>query len=307
MTLDLRRAELPSGEVAYADEGHGPPVVLLHGYPTSSHLWRDLVPLLAPGFRAIAPDLIGYGRSAKPDDPVRMTIRAQAAMVRELLAHLGIEDDTAVVGHDIGGGVAQLLALEGGVKALVLIDSIAFDSWPIEGVRMLQDADPAQVDVAFARGVATIALEIGMSGPGNLSDGDREAFLRPWLEDPMALIRAARAIDGAGLAGTEERLAELDTRTLVLWGEDDPYQPAELAERLGEVMPGATVALLPGRSHFVTEDAPEVSLSLVAEYLRVHHLGEAHAHDRGPVPVDLGISFERPERPSTPEGFEDLG
>jgi hypothetical protein len=123
----------------------------------------------------------------------------------------------------------------------------------------------------------------------------------------MALIRAARAIDGVGLAGTEERLAELDTRTLVLWGEDDPYQPSELAERLGEVMPGATVALLPGCSHFVTEDAPEATLPLIAEYLRVHHLRETHAHETGPTPVELGISFQRPERPSPPEGFEDLG
>ena len=59
----------------------------------------------------------------------------------ELLDALGVEGELAVVGHDIGGGVAQLLALEGRASHLVLIDTISFDSWPIEGVRMIQEAD----------------------------------------------------------------------------------------------------------------------------------------------------------------------
>lgn len=131
MRLDKKRIRVSAGEIAYADEGDGPVALLLHGFPTSSHLWRDLVPILAPRFRAIAPDLLGYGDSEKPGDPGALTIRAQASAMRELLSALDVEEP-AVVGHDIGGGVAQLLALEGGVKALTLIDSICFDSWPIE-------------------------------------------------------------------------------------------------------------------------------------------------------------------------------
>lgn len=305
MKLEKKRIRVSGGELAYADEGDGPAVLLLHGFPTSSHLWRDLVPILAPRFRAIAPDLLGYGDSEKPDDPRALAIRAQAAAMRELLSALDVEE-LAVVGHDIGGGVAQLLALEGGVRTLALIDSISFDSWPIEGVKMLQEARPEQVDEEFARGVVGVALGIGMSEPKMLQDEDREEYVRPWLADPMAVIRAARGIDGAGLVGTEGALAALDARTLVVWGEDDPYQPAELAERLGEVIPGATVALIPGCSHFVTEDAPDAVLPLISEYLRVHHLGESHQHHEGPTPVELGVSLERPEQPSTPEGFEDL-
>lgn len=303
MKLEKRRVSTAHGELAYAEEGDGPAVLLLHGFPTSSHLWRDLVPILAPRFRAIAPDLLGYGDSDKPDDPQALTIRAQAVAMRELLSTLGVEEP-AVVGHDIGGGIAQLLALEGGVRTMGLIDSISFDSWPIEGVKMLQEARPEQVDEEFARGVVGVALEIGMSEPKMLQDEDRDEYIRPWLADPMAVIRAARGIDGVGLVGTEGRLAELDARTLVVWGEDDPYQPAELAERLGEVIPGATVALIPGSSHFVTEDAPDAVLPLISEYLRVHHLGESHRHHEGPTPVELGVSFERP---STPEELDDLG
>ena len=297
--LDRKRARVSGGGLAYVDEGEGPAVVLLHGYPTSAHLWRDVVPILAPRFRAIAPDLLGYGDSEKPKDaPVH--IRAQAGYVRELLDGLEVRA-FAAVGHDIGGGVAQLLAFDGGVEALVLIDSISLDSWPIEGVRMLQQADPEEVDEEFATALVRTTFDLGMSRRAHLAEEDLDEFARPWREDPRALIRAARGIDGVGLAGTEARLEALDVRTLLLWGEDDPFLTSEQAERLGGLLPGSTTALLPGCSHFVTEDAPEATLPLIAEYLRIHYLGASHAH-AGPTPIDLGVSFHRPEHPGTPNG-----
>jgi 2-hydroxymuconate-semialdehyde hydrolase len=293
MILDKKRVAVSGGEMAVADEGDGPGVLLLHGFPTSSHLWRDLVPILAPRFRAIAPDLLGYGDSDKPEDASALTIRAQAGYVRELLEALGV-DEFAVVGHDIGGGVAQVLALEGGVRTMALLDSIAFDTWPIEGVRMLQEATPEQTTTDFAEGVVALTFDLGMGRRDRLADEDLQEYLRPWRADPPALVRAARGIDGIGLLGTEDRMAELDTRTLVVWGEDDPFQPSDIADRLGEVLPGATVAVLPGCSHFVLDDAAETVAPLISEYLKVHYLGERHGHG-GPVPVDLGVSFERPE------------
>jgi pimeloyl-ACP methyl ester carboxylesterase len=293
MRLEIRRTRVSGADLAYVDEGQGPPVVLLHGFPTSSHLWRDLVPMLAPRFRAIAPDLLGYGDSTRPVDPEELTIRAQARHVGQLLDGLGVTE-FAAVGHDIGGGVAQLLALEGRATTLILADSISFDSWPIEAVKMLQAADPEQADEELVTGVVTLALETGMAVPERLSDEDRAEYLRPWLAEPSSLFLAARGIEGVGLTGTEDRLAALDARVLVIWGEEDAYQPAPLAERLGEALPGATVALLPGCGHFVTEDAPEAVLPLITEYLRVHHLGQSHAHHAGPTPVELGISFDRP-------------
>jgi pimeloyl-ACP methyl ester carboxylesterase len=282
--------------MAYVDEGDGPLVVLLHGFPTSSHLWRDLVPILAPRFRAIAPDLLGYGDSSRPEDTEALTIRAQARYVRELLERLGVEE-FAAVGHDIGGGVAQLLALEDPVRALVLLDSITFDSWPIEAVRMIQAARPEEVDRDFIDNLLDLTFDLGMGDRGRLVAEDLEEYVRPWREDPMALVRAARGIDGVGLVGTQDQLAALDTRTLIVWGEEDPFLPAEQGEWLGDLMPGATVAVLPGCSHFVLEDAPEEVTSLLSRYLRTHYLGERHGHhEAGPTPIELGISFDRPDR-----------
>jgi pimeloyl-ACP methyl ester carboxylesterase len=106
-----------------------------------------------------------------------------------------------------------------------------------------------------------------------------EACSRPFLEEPHTFFRAARAIDGRGLAGREEELAALDLSVLLIWGEDDPFLPVEVADRLNELLPGSTLALLPGCSHFVTEDASETLVPLVSEWLRVQYLHAPHAHD----------------------------
>lgn len=290
--LDLQPARISAGEIAYADEGEGPAVLLLHGFPTSSHLWRDLVPMLAPRFRAIAPDLLGYGASEKPAETP--DLEGQAACVRELLETLGVEE-LAVVGHDVGGAVAQLLALEHpGVRALVLLDSMPMGATPIEAVRTLQGMDPGAADAATAERLVRAAFDIGMRHRERLHELDLEAFIAPWRRDPAAAIRAARGIGPAG-PGTEA-LAAVEVPAMVIWGEDDPFLPSKLAERLWETLPDCAIALLPGCGHFVSEDAPETVLPLVAQFLRSRYLGKpGHDHDTaGPVTVELGISFERP-------------
>jgi 2-hydroxymuconate-semialdehyde hydrolase len=296
--LQRHRARVPPGEMAYVEEGSGPAVVLLHGFPTSSHLWRDLVPLLAPRFRAVAPDLIGYGDSEKPPGG-SLDIPSQAAYVRELLTHLGIEE-FAAVGHDVGGGVAQLLAVEGGVRALVLLDSISIAS---ESGRRKGHPIPLQqsdADRSFAERFVRLHLELGMSHRERLSDQDMAEYIRPWREDPPALVRAAQASDAGLLGASEVQLKELNVPTLVVWGEEDPFQPSDRGERLWEVLPAASIALLPGCSHFVTEDAAETVLPLVLQFLKSRYLGEeghTHQHPAGALGVEFGVSFERPPHP----------
>jgi len=295
----MNRARVEAGEVAYLDEGDGPAALLLHGFPTSSHLWRREIPLLASRMRVIAPDLLGYGQSEHPTG-ADLSMTAQAVAVRQLLETLDVSE-FAVVGHDLGGVVAQLLALEGGVRTMVLLDSACFDVWPIEGVRMLQAAEPNQETAEFVDAVVRLSIELGVSHRDRLDESTLAAFARPWVDDPPAFFRAVRAIDGVGLAGREAELAALDLPTLIVWGEDDPYLPVDLAERLGDSLPGSTVALLPGCSHFVVEDAGPTVDQLLFEFLRLRFLEEPHAHahaSSGPVEVFL-------ERPSARLGLED--
>lgn len=294
--LEYRRGRVSGGELAYADLGEGPPVLLLHGFPSSSFLWRREAWLLAQRMRVIVPDLLGYGRSEKPMDADLSEI-AQAGYIRDLLAEIGIQE-VAVVGHDIGGGIAQMLALDDGlaVRALVLLDSACFDAWPIEAVRMLQSTAPDQETSEFVESVIRLTLDFGVGHKDRVGEEVIRRYLEPWQGDPAAFFRAARAVTGLGLAGRDRDLAQLDIPAFAIWGEDDPFLDSSLAERLGETIPGCTVALLPGCSHFVNEDAPQTVGPLIYEYLRSRYVGDRHVHaDAGPVQVYL-------ERPVVPEG-----
>lgn len=290
--MDKKRMRVSGGELAYIEEGDpdDPAVVFLHGFPTSSFLWRDFVPMLAPWFRVLAPDLLGCGDSEKRDG-AELHIRAQAGYVRELLARLGIED-FATVGHGHGGGIAQLLALEGGVKAMVLMDSIAFDAWPGEGTRGLQQLAPEGEQESLVRRAFASFFEDAVGHPSRLTEEARQEYVRPFIgEDGVrAFFRAVRAADGVGLAGREGELERLECPVLILWGEDDPLVPVEVAQRLNDAMPTSTLGLLPGCSYLLPEDAPEVVGPLLYEYLRSRYLGAGHSHDErsGVVSLQLG-------------------
>lgn len=288
MILETRRVRTSAGEVALVDRGDGPAVVLLHGFPTSSFLWREFVPPLAARMRVVAPDLPGYGDSDKPED-APLHLGAQAGYVRELLDGLGIEE-FAVVGHDLGGGIAQLLALEGGVRALVLMDALAFDVWPVQGVRMVQGASPDQESPEFVRDVVDVGLDLGILRKERLTEEIREAYRAPFSGEAgaRAFFRAVRALDGVGLSGREEELGRLDIPVMVLWGEEDPFLPVEVAERLADLFSDSVLALLPGCSHFLPEEAPATVVPIVYEYLRSRYLAEAHAHvPHGPASMGL--------------------
>jgi pimeloyl-ACP methyl ester carboxylesterase len=281
-----------------------PPVVLLHGFPTSSLLWARDALLLGSRMRVLAPDLLGYGESDRPAGD--LSIPAQAGHVAELLDVLGV-DRFAVVGHDLGGAVAQLLALDRpGVEAMVLLDPACFDAWPIAGVRLLQEATPEQEsDAVFVEEVVRLALDLGVTKEGRLDPATIEAFAAPWRADLPSFFRAARGVDGVGLVGREEDLSRLDLPVFIVWGEEDPYLPPELGDRLNELIPMSTLALLPGCGHYVTIDAGETVGPLVFEWLRNVWLGDRHAHAEpsGPVPVFL----ERPpaEAQVPPDGDPD--
>jgi pimeloyl-ACP methyl ester carboxylesterase len=191
-------------------------VVVLEGSSGSRSLRDRLLPVLAARFRVVA-----------PPPP------ASAASVRRLLAHLGVER-FAVVGHGPGAGIAQLLAVEGGVGALVLLDALAED--------------------------------------------------------------------GSAVAADRDALAGLDVPVLLIWGEEDARSPVAGAYGLQDLLPDAALALLPGCSHDVIEDAPGTVVPLIDGFLRSRYAGERHGHTAGPVPLALerrrprGNRAERTER-----------
>ena len=286
----MNRFVSSGGELAYLDEGDGPAVLLLHGFPLSSHLWRGLIPTLASRHRVIAPDLLGLGASEKPRG-VAIDIRAQTTYVGELLDHLGV-GRVAPIGRSTGGGIAQLLAASrADVAALVLIDSIAFDLWPTEVMTELQVLPQERETFETIAVAIRTAFRLGMR-EGELAEDDVRSYLEPWtdVDAVPAFFRWARALDGLGLRELESRMRGWDLPTLILWGEEDPFHPPAIGERLNDAIASSALGLVPDTGHFLPEEVPETIYPIISEYLRANYLRIPHGHAAdGPVLVPLGI------------------
>jgi pimeloyl-ACP methyl ester carboxylesterase len=199
-------------------------------------------------------------------------------------------DGFAVVGHGHGGGIAQLLSMDGGVEAMVLVDSIAFDAWPSETTKALQRSVPEHQRADVVREAFDAFFEQAIAKPERRTDDLRDAYVAPFLgeEGVRAFFRGIDAADGLGLTGREDELATLSCPTLILWGEEDPYLPVEVAERLNDAIPTSSLAVLPGCSYLLPEDAPETIAPLAFDYLRSKYLGRPHSHgEPGVVPIQL--------------------
>ena len=256
-------------DVAYVDAGAGDPVVLLHGIPTWSFLWREVVPLLAAGRRVIAPDFLGHGFSDRRDRFDRSLV-AQTAMVLALLDRLGIER-ADVAGHDTGGGVALILAVEHPerVRRVVLSNVVCFDSWPVAEMIELGDprmaARPAGELVAWIRS----GLVEGVHRPERRTAEFEEGILAPYADEEgkLSLIRNAVSLNTNHTMMLVDRHRDIAADVLLLWGADDPWQTIADARRLAADIPRATLRPVERASHWLQQDAPDVVAAQIAAFL----------------------------------------
>ena len=253
--------------IRYISEGSGVPLVLLHGIPTWSYLWLPVIDPLAEVAHVLAPDLPGFGFSDKRDRFDR-SIARQAEFVDGWMEHLGITS-AVVVGHDIGGGVAQRLATyyPSRVRKLCLINSVCYDSWPVE--LMIQLGHP-QVHRLLSAGMLTRilkpALRAGCASrpPSAFLDG----LLAPYSteEGKLSLIRDASALNTNLTMEIVPRLSSIRVPALILWGEDDIFQPITYGERLADDLPHASFVRLGGARHFAMIDRPRAVASRIAAF-----------------------------------------
>ena len=257
--LDLADARLYY--YAAGTRGAGEPIVFLHGFATSGHLWSDVVSLMPAGHRLVVLDLLGHGRS----DPPRarsLTLGAHAERVAQLLDTLGIAR-ACVVGHGLGGGVAQALAVHWPqrVSRLALVSSIGFANWPTRDVRLARFFLPLLrlLPPSWMLSMLRVELERG-SGNGDAARASRsiDRYLRPFAGEVGrdTLARHVAALDARETAALAQRLGDVAIPTTVLCGADDPFLPVRLARRLAAAIPGAVLEIVPDVHHFLPEEAP---------------------------------------------------
>ena len=252
-------------DIAYYDEGSGDPVLFLHGIPTNSFLWRDVIEPIAEERRVIVPDMIGYGNSSMYDGFDR-SLRAQEQAIKGLLEGLSI-DRLSLVGHDLGGGVLLRYAVHhpDAVEQLVLSNSVAYDSWPIDTVTELGLPETAREnDVEDVQGMLDGLFRGTLSGEA--SDEFLEGMKTPW-DSEEGIVSLVRNASGTNTSHTTEiDPSEVTAETLLLWGADDEFQNVEWAERLEEDIEDAELVGLDDATHWVMEDRPEAYRERLAEF-----------------------------------------
>ena len=259
--------------LAHIDVGEGSPVVFLHGEPTWSFLWRRVIPpVREAGYRCIAPDLAGFGRSDKPIDIDWHTYDAHTASVTALVAELDLQGATVVV-HDWGGPIGLRVAVDNPerISRVVVLDTGLFT-----GHQPMTEAWMAFRNFVERTEDLPVGLLVRRACLNDPGDEVIAAYDAPF---PNAASKAgARAFplilpltpDAPGAEAGQQVLDALrsDTRPkLFLWADSDPVLPLETGHRFAAALGGQIDHVIAGASHFLQEDAgPEIG-GLIASWL----------------------------------------
>jgi len=262
-------AYISGHKIAFRERGEGTPLILIHGIPTSSLMWREILPKLT-NRRVIALDLLNYGQSDKPKN-ADVSINAQCRIVLQFMDALGVRR-ADVVAHDIGGGVAQLLVVSHPerIRKLVLMDSVCFDSWPIPEFEKLQNPEAESAMsledfVSMMRGV----MPNGVHNKSVMTEEVIALYLKPWSTEDgkRAFFRNLRRLNKEYTQAIADELQTLPHETLVMWGEHDPFQKPEYAEKLTEAIPRAELTWVRDAGHWLIEEKPDEIAGRISQFL----------------------------------------
>jgi len=265
--------EINGLRLAYLDEGEGPTVVFLHGEPTWSFLWRKVIPPVRDaGYRCIAPDLVGFGRSDKPTDIGWYTYDRHVELMALLLERLDVRDATGVF-HDWGGLIGLRLAVEHPERFSRLA---IMDTGPATGRQRMSEtwlqfrdfvARTEDLPVGFLVRAACkndpgdeviAAYEAPYPNPESKAGARAFPLLVPTDPEAPGAAAGQRTVDALR---TDERPA------LLLWADSDMALPFSVGERLAERLNFPAPRKIENAGHFLQEDAGERIGEIIADWL----------------------------------------
>ncbi len=275
--FDARRIPLDSGiSLSVSARGDGPPVLLLPGFPQNAYVWRNhLSSLAAAGFRAIAPDMRGYGASDRPAAVSDYARKHLVADIAGLVRALGY-DKVHLVGHDWGAIVAFYVATarpelvdrlvilngphpDGYFRALLRGDGQRRRAWYVFLFQL-----PFLPERVLAR-KGVLERMFRKYGPGVLSEEEISVYARAVREPgaARAMINYYRAA-----ARQLKPIGKVKQPTLVLWGEDDLALGTTLLDDFHRDVKNLTVRRFPGVSHWIVEERPQEVNDEIVKFLR---------------------------------------
>ena len=269
--IEVEKVQVDGLTLGYRESGTGPPVLLLHGWPTSSLLWREVMIPIARANRVVAVDLPGFGVSDKPLD-VRYTFAFFGRVLDLFLARLGIAELGLAV-HDLGGpiGLHWLLDRPGRVTRLALLNTLVYPEFSDavkEFIRACAAPDASE-KVTSPSGLEEI-LRDGLADRASLPSATLAALLEPFQipESRRALAAAGIGVERRGFIAIAQKLPSLRVPVRIIYGERDRLLP-DVATTMGRVkadLPQAEVTAFPDRGHFIQFEAPDQVGELLARF-----------------------------------------
>ena len=255
----------------YDSEGDGPLVVLLHGFPESRLSWKRQLPLLArAGFRAVAPDLRGYGNSPKPKGVDKYTVREVAGDVIELIESLG--GPCILVAHDWGAvaGWAVTMIRPDLVRKLIILN-VPHPAAIAREVRRSTRQKLKLLYQLFCRLPVLPELFMRLFGRamlrvmGRFSPEETKTYARQWPGSLTPMLNYYRATPRS--RGEMRKLSRrIEIPVLILWGEHEPVFQASALEEMNEWVADYRVERIANAGHFVQRDAPERVAQHIIEF-----------------------------------------
>jgi pimeloyl-ACP methyl ester carboxylesterase len=266
--------KLSQGQVHYRDEGTGAPIVLVHGLLVNGTVWDRLVPLLAPHFRCIVPDLpLGSHRTAMNAD-ADLSPLGVAHLVAELIERLGL-DRVTLVGNDTGGAICQLVAARHPerLRRLVLTNCDAFEEFPPAALRAVVRAlgRPAPVAVLAMLGRLRVGRRLAQTLAPLTVEPVPDDLVRGWVEPLRSpairrdLVKFCRQVRPEATVAAAERFSEFDAPVLIAWGTRDRFFELSLGERLASAFARSRLERIENARTFVQLDAPDVLARLILQ------------------------------------------
>ena len=254
--------------IAWDRFGDGPPLVLLHGTPWSSRLWRPIARALSRDFTVYLWDMPGYGESSK-DAEHAVDLGVQGALFADLLQEWNLTRPL-VVAHDFGGAVALRAHLlhSANYAALCLVDVVTLSPWGSPFFTLVQQHPEvfSQLPPAIHRGVIDAYVR-GASHHG-LREDSLDVLTAPWLSEigQAAFYRQIAQAEERFTDEIESQLGTLDLPVHIVWGTEDTWIPVDRADRLHQTIPGSTLTRIEGAGHLVQLDAEAALASELTQW-----------------------------------------